>query len=80
MKQINNLLKLMVFMLAAILSIGFVSCGGDNDEDNPNPNPEQPTVTYSPFGVWESGNYFLSLSSDIFLTAYFAERFLDCGN
>ena len=80
MKQMKSNLKLMAFALAAILSIGFVSCGSDDDEDNPNPNPEQPTVTYSPIGVWESGNYFLSLSSDNFLTAYFAERFLDCGN
>ena len=79
MKHTKSNLKLMAFALAAVLSIGFISCGDDDDEDNPNPNQEQPTVIYSPVGVWESGNYFLSLSSDNFLTAYFAERFLDCA-
>ena len=31
-------------------------------------------------GVWENGNYFLSLSKDGFLTSYFAERYLDSGD
>lgn len=80
MKLTKNNLKLMAFALVTSFSLAFISCGGDDEEDNTNPAPEQPTTTYSPVGVWESGNYFLSLSSDNFLTAYFAERFLDCGN
>lgn len=49
----------------------------NNGNLNPGGNPSE---TKSVVGVWESGNYFLSMSSDGFLTAYFAERFLDCGN
>lgn len=78
MKNKKNYLNLLTLALVAMLSLGFVSCGGDDEEENP--LPEQPAAKYSPVGVWESGNYFLSMSSDGFLTAYFAERFLDCGN
>ena len=67
MKKLFNLLVITMFF-------SLISCDGENFEENQNEKQ------YSPIGVWECGNYFLSLSSDNFLTAYFAERFLDCGN
>ena len=80
---------LMAILTIVLVNVGLIACGNDDDKDNPKPeqptvtsnsNQEEPTTTYSAVGVWESGNYFLSLSSDNFLTAYFAERYLDCGN
>lgn len=63
--------------IALLSAFGFIACGGsDNDEEDIIP----PVETYSPVGVWESGNFFLSLSADKFCTAYVADKFIDCGN
>ena len=80
MKNNRKSLQLQAIALLTLLCFGFTSCGEDVVVEEDNQNQEQPTIKYSPVGVWESGNYFLSLSNDNFLTAYFAERFLDCGN
>lgn len=62
-----------MLLFAAVFTLG--SCSS-----NDNGKSEEPQVkSYSEVGVWESGNYFISLSSDHFLTAYVAPGFLDCG-
>lgn len=71
------LMHSMVIMMAAMLCVCFSSCGSDDKEDGLNPQPEEKSISL--VGVWEAGNYFVSLSEDHFLTAYFADRYLDCG-
>lgn len=61
-------------LLAA--TITFSACSSDDDDNTSN---EPQAKTYSEVGVWEFGNYFVSLSSDHFLTAYVAPNFIDCG-
>lgn len=71
-------MKQKIFLLTALLaaSITFNACSSDDDDSN---SDEPQATTYSEVGVWESGNYFVSLSSDHFLTAYVAPNFIDCG-
>lgn len=63
---------LLMTLIAAV--IAFSGCSSDNDNFG-----DSPAKTYSEVGVWTSGNYFISLSSEHFLTAYIAPGFLDCG-
>lgn len=64
--------------ITMLFALAFIGCGSDDENGNEVATP--PVVKYSPVGVWESGNYFLSLSSDNFYTAYVADKFIDCGN
>lgn len=61
-----------------VLALFATSCGKDSTTPD---TPEDPTPekTYSEVGVWTSGNYFVSLSQDKFLTAYVAPNFIDSG-
>lgn len=69
--------KFFLVMALLVAAITFSACSSDDDDDS----DKQPTKTYySEVGVWESGNYFISLSSDHFLTAYVAPNFIDCGS
>lgn len=68
--------KILTLMFGVLGLFAAASCGGSDDDDTPN-TPE--VKTYSEVGVWTSGNYFISLSSDNFLTAYVAPNFIDCG-
>lgn len=67
-------------MMMAVLFLGIISCGG-NDEDIPQTvKPETPKETkYSPVGVWEKGKYFISFNDDNFCSAYFVDDYVDCG-
>lgn len=71
-------MKQKIFLLMALIAatITFNACSSSDDDNNDEPQ----TKTYSEVGVWESGNYFVSLSSDHFLTAYIAPNFIDCGS
>lgn len=71
-KYFNVFVSLMVVLLA------ITSCSSDDDDSPSKPATPEPR-TYSEVGVWENGNYFVSLSSDHFLTAYVAPNFIDCG-
>ncbi|MBR4387916.1 MAG: hypothetical protein IKT00_01910 [Prevotella sp.] len=44
----KNLLHLMTIMMVAMLSVGFTSCGSDDDEEN---------SSYSIVGLWEETAY-----------------------
>ena len=68
-------MRKLFYFFATALILFLSSCNRDSYEDEGGEQKQ-----YSPIGVWENGNYFLSLSSDYFLTAYFANRFLDSGN
>lgn len=68
--------KNLILILFTVTGLFLSACSGSDDTDGPS-TPE--VKTYSEVGVWESGNYFLSLSSDNFLTAYVAPNFIDCG-
>lgn len=72
-------MKILVKNISIALAMLFVivSCGKENTENNPNEEEEK---VYSEVGVWESGNYFISFSSDGFLTSYVASDFIDCGS
>ncbi len=69
--------SLLFLMMMAVLYLGIVSCGG-NDEDSDIPkivNPE----TLNPVGVWENGEYFISFNDENFCSAYFDIEYVDCG-
>ena len=59
MKTIFNM-KWMSLLLVAVLSLGFVSCGDDDEEDDKN----QQSVTASIFGTWveDDDDYVLTLT------------------
>ncbi len=69
--------------LFVALILSFCACDkndSDNNNSEPTPQiePEQPIV-YSEIGVWESGKYFIALSSDHTISAYVAPNFIDGG-
>ncbi len=72
-KYFYNLLMTFISVSAFTL----FSCGGNDDEeeDVPAGTPKVQSVV----GVWENGNYFISLSDDKFLTAYIGDNFIDNG-
>lgn len=63
----------LMLIIASVFTLG--SCSSDDDEKSKEPQ----TKSYTEVGVWQSGNYFISFSSDHFLTAYVAPGFMDCG-
>lgn len=69
--------KIILMMALIVAAITFSACSSSDDDKS---SDEPQTKTYSEVGVWESGNYFVSLSSDHFLTAYVAPNFIDCGS
>lgn len=75
-------MKQKFFLLMALLAatIAFTACSSDDNDDNDKKSEEKLTKTDSEVGVWKSGNYFVSLSSDHFMTAYVAPNFIDCGS
>lgn len=66
-------MKLQRLILLILSSLVIYSCGEKCGLSTDEP------VYYSETGVWESGEYFISFSSDKFLTAYVADGFIDCG-
>lgn len=64
--------RFVILFLAAIV----VACENGSSNEDPINNE---TIISKVEGVWESGNYYLSLSEDKFLTAYVAPNFIDCG-
>lgn len=78
---IIELMKKVLSILAVGLMLSSLwSCGGEDENEPNNGVPEAPSGNYSPVGVWESGNYFLSLGSDGFCVSYFGEPYIDCGS
>lgn len=73
--------KILFVLFAFLYAVSLVSCGGDdNEKDEPTP-PQDNTITLSKIeGVWASGDYFVSFSSDKFCTAFVAPVFLDSGS
>lgn len=74
-------MKNLLLAAVVILFLGMTSCsGGDEPTGNKEEINKEEPVKYSPVGVWESGNYFVSFGTDNFCSAYFADRYLDCGD
>lgn len=69
-------MKKLRLILMAVIVFAAVSC---QDKGGTTPEPPAPEKKYSEVGVWRSGNFFLSLSEDHFLSAYVAADFLDAG-
>lgn len=69
--------KFFILVFALIISLGFISCGGD-DKDEPTPTPE-PEKEVSVVGVWEDGDYFVSFNSSGYYCAYLPDAFIDDG-
>lgn len=73
---------LTIFFGFALLLVTY-SCGGDDNEDDvlpkDNPSGTSDNSKFSPYGTWQSGKYFISLSNDGLMCAFFDDCFLDCG-
>lgn len=67
--------KILFLAVMAFLPIFIFQSCSNSDKDEPETNNE-PNVT----GVWENNNYFISLGSDGFYSAYIADEFVDSGN
>lgn len=75
----NNTFNLGI-IATVLAAFAFTSCSKDDNEDvKPLPEPEPEPIVYSEVGVWESGNYFIALSSDHTISAYVAPNFIDGG-
>ena len=84
MSKKNNLMSLLAMMMVAMLTIGFISCGGDDDSEAPNNGqPVNPSVTVNdPEGTIslsmrnaDNGKTYLDniyISNENFRGAYFA--------
>lgn len=56
----KNLLKWTTILMVAIVSVGFSSCGGDNDSDDYNPEANKSGI----IGTWVDGSTTVTFGSD----------------
>lgn len=81
MIKMRTLLGFLPSILLVVSNFGFTSCGGGDDNGIETPKPNEPVETkYSPVGVWENGEYFISFNEDKFCCAYFVGNYVDCGS
>lgn len=69
-----------ILMLVVLTLPLLAACGGD-DSNNDGTKPDNPSETkFSPVGVWENGDYFVSFNNENFCCAYFEADYIDCGS
>lgn len=64
------------FLFFGFLLCAVIAC----EKPNQNGSTEEPEKVFSEVGVWESGEHFLSFSSDGFCSAYLSDSFIDSGS
>lgn len=73
--------KLFIAILVSIVS--FAACDKNlviqPESENGNGGGEEPAKEYSIVGVWECNKYFISFSSDGFVTTYYTQKHIESG-
>lgn len=72
--------KTLLMIQMAVCLFGFMACSS-SDDDNNIQEMEQVKIKQSDLiGVWTSGDFFVSFSSEGFFSAYIADDFIGCGD